>query len=267
MEKVIRETLSLVKDIWKNEKLGRPDYIHVELGREMKNNNKDREEIAKANTKNRIERERVAALIKELRYPNFNDNSLSDVDKFRIWKEAGGKIGDEKFDELFKSNKAEFVKDAEIEKYRHWAEQGYRSPYSGKAIPLSELFTEKYQVDHIIPRSKFYDDSFGNKVVVESELNDLKGNRLAMQFMEDFQGRNIGVQSLEDYKKFVDDVFTNKKKKRHLKLYDVPEDFVDRQINDTKYISRTVAQFLRPLQSATIQMKAWSILLAALHLI
>ena len=37
--KIIRETLSLVKDVWKNENLGRPDYIHVELGREMKNNN------------------------------------------------------------------------------------------------------------------------------------------------------------------------------------------------------------------------------------
>lgn len=247
VEKVIRETLSLVKDIWKDNNLGRPDYIHVELGREMKNNNKDREEIAKANTKNRIERERVAALIKELKYPNFNENSLSDVDKFRIWKEGGGKAGDEKFDELFKSNKAEFVKDADIEKYRHWAEQGYHSPYSGKPIPLSELFTEKYQVDHIIPRSKFYDDSFSNKVVVESKLNDLKSNRLAIQFIEDSQGLNVGVQPLEDYKKFVDDVFTNKKKKRHLKLYEIPEDFVERQMNDTKYISRTVAQFLRPI--------------------
>lgn len=247
VEKVIRETLSLVKDIWKDKNLGRPDYIHVELGREMKNNNKDREEIAKANAKNRVERERVAALIKELKYPNFNHNSPSDIDKFRIWKDGGGIAGNEKFEELFKSNKAEFVKDADIEKYSRWAEQNYRSPYSGNTIPLSELFTEKYQIDHIIPRSKFYDDSASNKVVVESRLNDLKGNKLAIQFIEDFQGRGAGVQSLEDYKNFVDEVFINKKKKRYLKLYEVPEDFVERQMNDTKYISRTVAQFLCPI--------------------
>ncbi|HVZ96617.1 MAG TPA: HNH endonuclease domain-containing protein [Chitinophagaceae bacterium] len=255
VEKVIRETLSLVKDIWANENLGRPDYIHVELGREMKNNNEDRKKIAEANSKNRIEKERIVNLLKELKYPDFNENSLSDVEKFRIWKENGGKKGEEDFDELFKKNNAEFVKDADVEKYRHWAEQNYRSPYSGKAIPLSELFTERYQVDHIISRAKFYDDSFANKVVVEAEFNDRKDNRLAMQFIDEFQGREIHlsngetrtVLTLDDYKKFVDEVFTSKKKKRFLKLYEVPEDFVERQMNDTKYISRTVAQFLRPI--------------------
>lgn len=251
VEKVIRETLSLVKDIWKNEKLGRPDFIHVELGREMKKNNKEREELTSANFKNRIEKERVIALLTELQFENFRENSLSDLEKFRIWKDNGGKDGTEKFEELFKSNKAEFVRDADVEKYRRWAEQNYRSPYSGKAIPLSELFTAKYQVDHIIPRSRFYDDSSANKVVVESSLNDIKGNRLAIQFIEDSQGLNIGVQSLADYLAFVDDVFDNKKKKRLLKLYEVPEDFIERQMNDTKYISRTVAQFLLPIAMGT----------------
>lgn len=255
VEKVIRETLSLVKDIWQNEKLGRPDYIHVELGREMKNTNDNRKKISEANTKNRVERERVTNLLKELKYPNFKENSLSDIDKFRLWKESGGEEGEESFDLLFKKNNAEFVKDADIEKYRHWAEQNYCSPYTGKPIPLSELFTERYQIDHIIPRAKFYDDSFSNKVVVEAEINALKDNRLAIQFIEASQGvpiplsdgQTIYVLSLENYKKFADDVFSNKKKKRHLKLYEVPEDFVERQMNDTKYISRTVAQFLRPI--------------------
>ncbi len=255
VEKVIRETLSLVKDIWKNEKLGRPDYIHVELGREMKNNIEDRKKITEANTKKRIEKDRVINLLRELNYPNFNADSSFDMDKFRIWKENGGRQGEENFDILFKKNNAELVKDADVEKYRHWAEQNYRSPYSGVAIPLSELFTEKYQIDHIIPRAKFYDDSFANKVVVEAELNALKDNRLAIQFIEDTQGKEISlsngkiisVLSLEHYKKFADEVFTSKKKKRYLKLYDVPEDFVERQMNDTKYISRTVAQFLRPI--------------------
>lgn len=255
VEKIIRETLSLVKDIWVNDKLGRPDYIHVELGREMKNNNEDRKKISESNTKNKVEKERVANLLKELKYPNFNADSPSDIDKFRIWKENGGVKGEENFEVLFKKNNAEFVKDAEIEKYRIWAEQNYRSPYTGKVIPLSELFTEKYQIDHIIPKAKFYDDSFGNKVVVEAEVNAEKSKRLAIQFIEEYQGREINlsngqtvlVLSLKDYNDFIESVFSNKKKKRYLKLYEVPEDFVERQMNDTKYISKTVAQFLRPI--------------------
>lgn len=255
VEKIIRETLSLVKDVWKNEKLGRPDYIHVELGREMKNNNEERKKITESNAKNRIEKERIANLIRELQYPDFNENSFSDVEKFRLWKETGGKKGEEDFETLFKKNNAEFVKDADIEKYKHWAEQNYRSPYTGKTIKLSELFTEKYQIDHIIPRARYYDDSFGNKVVVEAEVNADKDNRLAIQFIEDSQGKEINlsngekvkVLSLDDYKKFADEVFTNNKKKRHLKLYDIPEGFIERQLNDTKYISKTVAQFLRPI--------------------
>ena len=255
VEKIIRETLSLVKDIWKDEKLGRPDFIHVELGREMKNNNKDRQTIFEANNRNRVERERVSALIRELRYPNFNENSVADLEKFRVWKESGGREGDERFEELFKNNKSEFIRDADIEKYRHWAEQNYRSPYSGKTIPLSELFSEKYQVDHIIPRAKFYDDSAANKVVVEAEFNDRKGKMLAIEFIEELGGRGIllsngehrPVLSLDAYKKNVDEVFKSKKKRAYLKLYEVPEGFVERQMNDTKYIARTVAQFLRPI--------------------
>lgn len=255
VEKVIRETLKLVKEIWKNESLGRPDFIHVELGREMKNNAEERKKISEANSKNRIEKERIANLLKELKYPNFNADSPADIDKFRIWKDNGGKEGDTKFDELFKKNNSEFVKDADIEKYRLWAEQNYRSPYTGKVIKLSELFTEKYQIDHIIPKAKYYDDSFGNKVVVEAEVNALKGKRLAIQFIEDSQnlpieltdGTKVTVFTLDDYKKNAEQTFTNKKKQRNLKLFEVPENFVERQLNDTKYISRTVAQFLRPI--------------------
>jgi len=259
VEKVIRETLNLVKEIWKDENLGRPDYIHVELGREMKNSNKEREAIYKVNQKNRIERERITALLKELKYPNFNPDSPFDIEKFRLWKETGGNKGEDEFDLLFKNNNSEFIKDADIEKYRHWAEQNYRSPYTGRIIKLSELFSERYQIDHIIPRAKFYDNSFANKVVVEAEVNALKDNRLAIQFIEDSQGREIKLNSgevtkvltLEEYKDFADNVFTNKKKKRHLKLYEVPDDFVERQMNDTKYISKTVAQFLLPVANGS----------------
>jgi CRISPR-associated endonuclease Csn1 len=253
VEKTIRETLKLVKDIWRHPDLGRPDYIHVELGRELKKNNEERKDLDNINTKNLVEKARITALLAELNYPNFNPNSFSDMDKFRVWKDNGGQKGEEDFQSLFKNNNAEFIKDADIEKYRCWAEQDYRSPYTGEIIPLSELFTSKFQIDHIIPRSRFFDDSNANKVVVEAEVNAEKDNRLAIQFIDDCQGREINlsngkkvsISTLEDYNSFIDNVYSNKKKKKYLRLYEVPEDFVERQMNDTKYISKTVSQFLR----------------------
>ena len=255
VEKVIRETLKLVKDIWKNPELGRPDFIVVELGREMKNNIKDREAISKNQLNNKIEKERISKLLKELKIPNFNPDSHTDLEKFRLLKDSSGLVGEEMFETLFKRNNSEFIPQADIEKYRLWADQSFRSVYTGLPIPLSFLFTEKYQVDHIIPRAKFYDDSFANKVVVEAEVNALKGNSLAMMFIEDFQGKNISltdgrkvqVLSLDDYKSFLDKNILNKKKKKYLQLYQVPEGFIERQLNDTKYISKTVSQFLLPV--------------------
>jgi len=253
VEKVIRETLKLVKDVWKM--YGRPDFIHVELARELKKNNKEKEEITKNNNKNKLEKERIVKLLTELKLENFNPDSPTDVDKFRILADQGGELGKEKFDSLFKGGKSEIINKADIEKYRLWAEQGYRSPYSGMPIPLSWLYAEpkKVEIDHIIPKSKYYDDSFSNKVLVEAQFNSEKGNRLAIQFIEDSQNRNFihdtdrKVLPLEEYKKLVDEMFTNKKKKKHLKLYEVPEGMVERQMNDTKYISKAVAQFLKPV--------------------
>ncbi len=253
VEKVIRETLKLVKEVWKM--YCRPDFIHVELARELKKNNKEKEELTTLNIKNRLEKERIISLLAELKTENFNPDSQTDVEKFRIWAEQGGDIGKEKFDALFKSKKAEIISNSDIEKYRLWAEQGYRSPYSGMPIPLSWLYAEpkKVEIDHIIPKSKYFDDSFSNKVLVEAQFNAEKGNRLAIQFIEDSQNQNFvhdsdrKVLSLEDYKILVDEMFTNKKKKKHLKLYEVPEGMVERQMNDTKYISKAVAQFLKPV--------------------
>jgi CRISPR/Cas system Type II protein with McrA/HNH and RuvC-like nuclease domain len=49
---------------------------------------------------------------------------------------------------------------SEIEKLKLWESQGH-FPYTGQPIPLSELFNrERYDVDHIIPQSRYFDDSF-----------------------------------------------------------------------------------------------------------
>lgn len=55
--------------------------------------------------------------------------------------------------------------------------------YSGKTIPLEELFKPGYDIDHILPYSITFDDSFRNKVLVTSQENRQKGNRTPYEYM------------------------------------------------------------------------------------
>ena len=59
---------------------------------------------------------------------------------------------------------------SEFLRYKLWLEQKYRSPYTGDIIPLGKLFTSAYEIEHIIPQSRYFDDSFSNKVICEAEV-------------------------------------------------------------------------------------------------
>ena len=66
----------------------------------------------------------------------------------------------------------------ELLRYKLWLDQKYCSPYTGRSISLAKLFTSAYQIEHVIPQSRYFDDSFNNKVICESEVNGLKDNML-----------------------------------------------------------------------------------------
>ncbi|MFW2551456.1 type II CRISPR RNA-guided endonuclease Cas9, partial [Klebsiella pneumoniae] len=66
----------------------------------------------------------------------------------------------------------------DIVKYKLWQEQQNICIYSGKNISIQDLFTEAVDVDHIIPYSMCFDDSYNNKVLVLASENRQKGNRV-----------------------------------------------------------------------------------------
>ncbi len=65
----------------------------------------------------------------------------------------------------------------DLTRYKLWLQQKYRSPYTGEMIPLNKLFTPAYEIEHIIPQSRYFDDSFSNKVICEAEVNKYKDNK------------------------------------------------------------------------------------------
>jgi CRISPR-associated endonuclease Csn1 len=231
----------LTKVIWNT--YGRPYEIHIELARDLKKNAKERDDIAKMITENENDNKRIAAILRELKWGN--PNSLGDIERLKLWE----KQADEKTKEDFRSIKFKKLSEPskeEIQKYKLWASQKFLSPYSGRPIPISQLFTRAYDVDHIIPRSRFFDDSFENKVVVEAELNKEKGNKTAYEYIRDGSPKGNKILSVAEFEVHVNKFFY-RKKKRLLLSEDVPQGFSNRHLVDSRYISRKLNELLAPV--------------------
>lgn len=59
--------------------------------------------------------------------------------------------------------------------YLYYSQMG-KCMYSNEAIDLNDLFTNRYDIDHIYPQSKVMDDSLDNRVLVKRELNSRKSD-------------------------------------------------------------------------------------------
>ncbi|MBS1775801.1 MAG: type II CRISPR RNA-guided endonuclease Cas9 [Bacteroidetes bacterium] len=233
VEQLISEALMVVKDIWR--KFGKPDEVRLELSRELKNNAERRNKIYKANNENQKANDEVKNLLIELK----QEITLNNIEKYKLW------LSQENLAEEYVKQYKDPSK-SEIEKMKLWREQGHVSPYTGQPIPLSELFNrERYDVDHIIPQSRYFDDSFVNKVICEKSINKEKSNRTAMEFFE--IGSSIpSVFSKENFIKHVNDYFQGTKRK-NLLATKVPEDPIARQIKETQYISVRVKEELNKI--------------------
>ena len=268
VEQVVTETLRTVRDIWKQE--GQIDEIHIELGREMKNPADKRKRMTEQAQQNENTNLRIKALLTEFKNPEFGiDNvrpySPSQQDILRIYEEgvlqntSEKDMPDDILSILKKFNESDIKKQpshSEILRYKLWLEQKYQSPYTGRIIPLGKLFTPAYEIEHIIPQSRYFDDSFSNKVICESAVNKLKGNMLGYEFIKKHPGEKIElgygetatIHTPEEYEQFVKDYYkNNKSKKDKLLLEDIPDSFIERQLNDSRYISKVVKSLLSNL--------------------
>lgn len=261
VEQVVLETLRTVRDIW--QQVGHIDEIHVELGRDMKNPADERKRINDKVLQNERTNLRIKAMLQEFmnsspEIENVRPNSPSQQEILRLYEEYALLNLDEKDSEydfvnkLVKSQKG-VPSSSDIKRYKMWLEQKYRSPYTGELIPLAKLFTTEYEIEHVIPQSLYFDDSFSNKVICEAEVNRLKSNMLGHAFIAKHQGeivelsfgKTVKISSLNDYEAFVKEHYaTNKAKKTKLLLDEIPDDFIARQQNDSRYISKLITGLL-----------------------
>ena len=118
---------------------------------------------------------------------------------------------------------------------------------------MAKLFTSAYEIEHIIPQSRYFDDSYTNKVICESAVNKLKDNLLGYEFIKKHHGekvplgngKSVQIFSVGEYEKFVKDFYnSNSQKMKKLLLEDIPDSFIERQLNDSRYISKLIKGLL-----------------------
>ncbi|MCQ2287137.1 MAG: type II CRISPR RNA-guided endonuclease Cas9, partial [Bacteroidales bacterium] len=259
VKQVVTETMRTVRDIW--QQVGSIDEIHVELGREMKNPADKRKKMTERNNENENTNLRIKAMLMEFQNPEFGIENVrpyspTQQDILRIYEE-GALLNlsndDSDFEFVSKISKAAQPSKNDVLRYKCWLEQKYRSPYTDEMISLAKLFTPAYEIEHIIPQSRYFDDSFSNKVICEAEVNKLKDNQLGFEFIKNHKGEKVTltggkvveILTIEKYQKFVKDHYAkNPSKMKHLLMDDIPDKFIERQLNDSRYISKYIKGIL-----------------------
>lgn len=213
VEKILNQMINVVNAIIAE--YGKPDEIRIELARELKNNAKKRaqltNEINQATRNNERIKERLAQ--------DFGLTHISSNDILRL----------KLYDEL--------------------AVNGYKTLYSNKKIDYNQLLSEEYQIEHIIPRQRKYDDSFSNKTIELSDVNLKKSNRTAYEFVLE----EYGPERLNEYVGKISNLLEDNKisatKCKNLLAHgdELKNGFIHRDINDTQYIARKAKEILEQI--------------------
>ncbi|HPM09231.1 MAG TPA: HNH endonuclease domain-containing protein [Paludibacter sp.] len=280
-EKVLLEMMQIVADIWEYYGKGEQKFfsrIHVEVGRDLKKSAKEKKAETKRMSSNRAQNKRLRYILENFlkNQPyNANPNNSDHFERLKIAEEGAEhksnidkkffeeneklrteKITKKDIDEILKKTR---ISQTDFIKYKLWIEQGYRSPYSGKIIKLTDLFDgTKYNIDHIFPRASVTNNSLSNKVVCELEINELKGNQTGREFVNNPKKRIVscaahkttgdkeGLTEILDDQKYVALVKQHfYDKKRYILLSkEIPKGFISSQLNTARHIARKAMELL-----------------------
>lgn len=206
VEKVLNQMINLVNQL--KTTYGVIDEVRVELARELKMSREERERMTKNIRANEKENKEIATRIQE-----------EGISPTR----------------------------ARIQKYKLWEETNHCCVYCGQQLGLvAFLKGAEVEVEHIIPRSVLYDDSLSNKTCACRACNQAKGNLTAMDYIQ-----TLTEPQQEAYYQRVKELFDIKRisygKRSRLLMAreEIPQDFIERHLRLTQYISREAQRILR----------------------
>lgn len=195
---------------------GRPTEVVIELARDLKQSREQKVEAQRKQAENQRRNARIRKSIAEV---------------------LG--IGEEQ------------VRGADIQKWICWEELSFdvaerRCPYSGVQISARMLLSDEVEVEHILPFSKTLDDSLNNRTVAMRQANRIKRNRTPWAARDDFEAQGWSYEGilqraermpLRKRYRFAPDGYE--------RWLGDDKDFLARALNDTRYLSRVAAEYLR----------------------
>ena len=213
VEKILNQMINVVNTV--SETYGKPDEIRIEMARELKKSAKEREQMTKdMNDAKKKNDEYKQVLQSEFGITN---PSRNDVIRYRLYKEL--------------------------------EQNGFKTIYTQTYIPKDKLFSKEFDIEHIIPQARLFDDSMSNKTIEARQANIEKGSATAY----DYVLGKYGKQGAEEYKQRVDKMLEDgkisktKQKKLLMREQDIPEGFIDRDLRDSQYIARKAREILESM--------------------
>ncbi len=193
---------------------GKPAHVRIELARDLKRSKKDRQSLTQRNRDNEDARARMKKKI--LEEADLNTDSRTDIRKALLHEECGGIC-----------------------------------PYTGKPIDFRHLFgpESQFDIEHIIPYERCFDNSFSNLTLCDNHENrHVKGKRTPWEAYHADEAR---------YEEILDRVKRFRSPSAHSKLWrfqmteteatEFVSKFIDRQLNDTRYVSKLAAKYVAML--------------------
>lgn len=194
------------------------DEIRIELARELKKNAAERAEMTTNINAAKLAHEKIFKILQNefgIKNPTRND-----IIRYRLYEEL-------------KAN-------------------GYKDLYSNTYIPREILFSNQIDIDHILPQSRLFDDSFSNKVVVFRKDNLKKGNQTAFDYIES----EVGEEGLKNFIERVESLYELGKKNKeegiskakYQKLLksasEIGDGFIERDLRESQYIAKKAKELL-----------------------
>lgn len=194
------------------------DEIRIELARELKKNAKERDEMTQGINKANANHERIIKILQNDFY--IKNPSRNDIIRYKLYEELSG--------------------------------IGYKDVYTNTYIPKELIFSQQIDIEHIIPKSRLFTNSFSNLTLSFKDFNIRKGSNTAYDFILQDEGENKlqeyinRVETLYNHNKKNKEEGINKAKYQNLlkKGSEIGDGFIERDLRETQYIAKKAKEIL-----------------------